>query len=577
MAPCALHGALACLAVGLVKNATAGPTVIVAPDAREHGRGTESHPYTLEAARKALAGRAAGATVLLRGGDYHLTEPFVMEPADGGTESKPVVYASFPGERARIFGATELPAAGFSDAGPGFPAGTLVADLRAAGVMNASQLGGGGDPTGLKAELFGESVSGSIAPLQLAQDPDPGPGGKWRWAGYGDVIQWSPGTAPTTWFVLNNTTPRRLAQWTAAVAAEPGLWLLGHWGDEGGFGSVRVAAVAAVPGTPRAANVTIAPFAAVSSGQTVARQPFQVRPTERFVATGGAALLDSPGEYFIDRTGLRLFYLPPPTVARPKRVMISLLPSLTAPGASVKHPMPLVQLASWVRWANISVAASTQALIEASGTNGTVIDGCRLEAAGASCATVDGENNSVRGTVVAECGREGVVLTGGNWDSPGPTLFRPANVTFTGNTVSGWARWNRVPSAAGLVWSGAGHVVEDNSFVDAPEPAVSGDGLAGCRFRNNTVARVNWEQSDMGAYYHGSSAGGYAFGWTQPGNVIEGNTFVNISFGEQLPPTGAEKFTTQAVYIDDELSGYSVVGNRFENVDVGVLLGGGEA
>ena len=72
-------------------------------------------------------------------------------------------------------------------------------------------------------------------------------------------------------------------------------------------------------------------------------------------------------------------------------------------------------------------------------------------------------------------------------------------------------------------------------------------------------------------YYHGSSAGGYEYGWTQDGNIIRGNLFSKI----RLQSHSQSHFTTQAVYLDDEQSGYTVINNTFRDVDVGVLVGGG--
>jgi hypothetical protein len=116
--------------------------------------------------------------------------------------------------------------------------------------------------------------------------------------------------------------------------------------------------------------------------------------------------------------------------------------------------------------------------------------------------------------------------------------------------------------------------VSENVFRDAPEPAVLGNGNVDCVFEHNQIRNVNWEQSDMGAYYHGSASGGYNFAWTQPGNIIRANTWSDIRMQEQRATEG-EKFTTQAIYMDDEQSSYTIVDNIFTDVDVGVLIGGG--
>ena len=82
----------------------AGRTIHVAPDAASGGDGSLSRPFRLTDAITALRGKAAGATVLLRGGDYHISSPVVLTAADGGSPGAPVMYRSYPGEQVRLLG-----------------------------------------------------------------------------------------------------------------------------------------------------------------------------------------------------------------------------------------------------------------------------------------------------------------------------------------------------------------------------------------------------------------------------------------------------------------------------------------
>eukprot|EP01051_Picozoa_sp_SAG22_P027218 SAG22_NODE_8999_length_615_cov_1.195736_1_plen_183_part_10 len=76
----------------------------VSPNASySSGDGSAARPYSLLRARDALRQmQAAGATVLLHGGDYFLPEPFVLTGADSGAPDQPVTYMSRPGDRARL-------------------------------------------------------------------------------------------------------------------------------------------------------------------------------------------------------------------------------------------------------------------------------------------------------------------------------------------------------------------------------------------------------------------------------------------------------------------------------------------
>lgn len=96
----------------------------------------------------------------------------------------------------------------------------------------------------------------------------------------------------------------------------------------------------------------------------------------------------------------------------------------------------------------------------------------------------------------------------------------------------------------------------------------------------NSIGSCPYEYNDMGAYYHGGSAGGYQYGWTQTGNVIRGNTWRSVKYIGRVPQTLDYNFTwngltTQAIYLDDGHSGYTVRDNHFVDVEMGIVLGGG--
>ncbi len=88
----------------------------VAPDGNDAGAGDQQDPFaSLERARDALradkaAGNAVGGrracsrVVTLRGGQYRLTTPFVLEPRDSGTPGRPVIYRAAANEHPVITG-----------------------------------------------------------------------------------------------------------------------------------------------------------------------------------------------------------------------------------------------------------------------------------------------------------------------------------------------------------------------------------------------------------------------------------------------------------------------------------------
>jgi hypothetical protein len=84
-------------------------------------------------------------------------------------------------------------------------------------------------------------------------------------------------------------------------------------------------------------------------------------------------------------------------------------------------------------------------------------------------------------------------------------------------------------------------------------------------FTGNYIHDVCYEVSDSGAWYAGNS-------WTQRGNVVAHNTFINIRRTEAIFMGDPH---VQAIYCDDQLSGTAILYNTIVNAQVGVLLGGG--
>ena len=81
---------------------------------RPNAQGTDGPLATLEGARDAIRGlkgtsrRSEALTVMLRGGTYLLSKPFVLRPEDSGTEGCPVTYMAYPGETPVLSGGRRI-------------------------------------------------------------------------------------------------------------------------------------------------------------------------------------------------------------------------------------------------------------------------------------------------------------------------------------------------------------------------------------------------------------------------------------------------------------------------------------
>ena len=88
----------------------------VSPNGNDLFVGSEAQPFaSLERARGAIRELrnttglpTGGVIVYLRGGEYSLTETFVLTPEDSGEEGSPIVYTAFPGEKPIISGGRDI-------------------------------------------------------------------------------------------------------------------------------------------------------------------------------------------------------------------------------------------------------------------------------------------------------------------------------------------------------------------------------------------------------------------------------------------------------------------------------------
>ena len=182
-------------------------------------------------------------------------------------------------------------------------------------------------------------------------------------------------------------------------------------------------------------------------------------------------------------------------------------------------------------------------------------------------------DSTVRDCTVTAVGCEGIRAHGGTAVS-----LVPGNVSVTGNTVSRFARHKRTYQA-GVHWSGVGNVYSRNSVSDAPHVCFLGggneadsDSLAGvdCRFEDNEISNCTYEGRDAGAFY---VCGQKASAFVNRGNVLRNNTFKHV---RNTVPKGAHGFgTVQAVYLDDQMSGWTLESNTFIDCNIGTWLGGG--
>ena len=127
----------------------------------------------------------------------------------------------------------------------------------------------------------------------------------------------------------------------------------------------------------------------------------------------------------------------------------------------------------------------------------------------------------------------------------------------------------------GIYWQGVGFLVRNNTIAHAPHNGILGGGNNGggnfATFEYNTIDSVCRDTSDAGAFYTCGQAGQ---GWTSRGNVVRHNIFRGI---RNVEGGSHEGIAVNAIYLDDQISGYDIYNNTFVDCICGVFIGGGRS
>lgn len=416
--------------------------------------------------------------------------------------------------------------------------GVFVASLAGLNASNLGAMVSGNCVADCQHDKVGVSWGGEA--LTLARWPNRDEDGQWQWA-HADV---DPGAPPTAAFTLNTSaTPdaSRVLRW----AEEADAFLHGYFSADWCDGYARLAEVSRT-------SPDIVRLAYAGDGAAACR------PWSRWMGVNLLCELDAPGEFFVDAKRRRLYLFPPGSGARAGAAW--------PPIALMHQPGAVVNVSSRVRNATLSrleVRDGRHAGVSAHGARGLTLDGLVVHAVGTHGVDLaDARDSAVLDTDVFDTGCSGIRATGG----VAATLER-GNLRVAGNRVRRHAQWKRAYQP-GVFWAGVGNVFESNVVQDAPHNCFLGGGDFGDgvdnRFENNSLLGCALETLDTGGFYTCGQAGS---AFVNRGNVLTGNTFARVrnngSCGCQC-----EAASNQAVYLDDQMSGWEVTNNTFTDCQV---------
>lgn len=544
------------LSVPQAKTATLTPgDFYVAPDGSDTNDGSFDRPFaTIEAARdtirqiKASAGLPAGGiTVCLKAGEYAVGS-LIFDHRDSGEAGKPVTYRAYGDGAVTLNGGTTLKIADFEPVGGGAKDrltarvrkkvvqveltryGLTAADwgkIYAVGAFNTAAKYDGDTVGPNRCELFFNDER-----MTLARWPN---GDKYLKTGdivdLGDYAEYPPQTYNPDWGTLRNPrggtfktdfiTNQKIKNWQTLED----VWLYGYFYWDWADMSTPIKSV-------DTKQSTLTTLYASSSGFKKDAPYFFFNALEE---------LDTPGEWYLDRTsGLLYLYPPEDMAAADINLSISTQNIIT------------IDAAAHIRLIGIQIKGTRSDAVKITGDDCAVEDCVIFNCAGSGI-VINGTNNKAAGNEIKSMGKGGIHLNGGD-----RITLTPGNNIADNNHIHHFGEIYKTYQP-GVAVLGTGNICSHNEIHDAPHAAIHYAGNDHL-FEYNRIYDVVQQSSDAGAIYCGGD-------FTAWGNVLRYNAVYNL---------GSGKFRPDGIYFDDAMAGQTAYGNILVNIPKnGFMLGGG--
>lgn len=456
-------------------------------------------------------------TVLVRGGIYQLSETFVLEPEDSGTESDPTVFKAFPNEHPILSGARRI-----NNFEP-YKGQILKANLTgiATGSYPLRQLFADGKRQTLARHPNFDPlnpIGGGF--LYVKTDAEKGSKRKFIYK-EGDVHEWTN---------LQDTE----------VFIYPG----NNWGG-------RVQNVQTIE---RNSQVIILFQDATN----------EIKAGNRYFFQNLIEELDSPGEWYFDRQGKILYYWPGEDAALGTVTIPVLKSILEIRGKKLGNKY--YGTPSYIRFEGFTFEGCEGSAIVVNGAKRTIVAGNTIYNAGGNGIEIqDGFENAAVGNDIYDIGCTGITISAGDRKT-----LTPANNRAENNYIHDTGVFEK-SGASGILCRGVGNVVSHNLIHSMPRVGIWLDGNDNL-IEYNHIHHVNQETQDSGAIYFGQ------IDWTKRGNVIQFNYLHDSGGYGKNSATGKWQtpFCTYGIYMDDWTSGTKVYGNIINNTaNGGIIIHGG--
>ena len=523
----------------------------------EGGDGSEGAPFgSLEEARLAI--RALGRekrkytsiVVEVEDGEYPV-KSLVFEKEDGGTKKCPIVYKAKDPGKVTLNGGLALDPADFSPVtdpevtarlGKGAAEKVVCLPLYDRGITaeDVGKLGAIGSYH-TAARYDGDWIQDPYCELfyndrrmNLARWPDEGFARTVTVVseGYGLESVDSNHEKRDDWYETRNPESdvyqisKEMAARVDSWATFEDVWMFGYWSYDWADASTPI-------GSFDAEKCLLSPKFVALFGALQSNAPFYFFNV--------LEELDAPGEWYLDRES-GMLYLYPPEDFENAEITLSLS----------RETLIRTVGADYLTFDGFTVEGTRGNGIEAEGDHVTVSN-CVIKNVGCDALLMNGSFNRASGNEITRTGRGGITLDGGDRE----TLTAGENVAEN-NLIHDWSEVYLTYCPA-VTLAGVGNICRHNEICNSPHEAIAFSGNDHI-IEYNEIHDVCLQSSDAGAIYSGRH-------WDWYGTKINYNYIYDIGSGSFIP---------NGIYLDDALSGITVVGNVIVNAKGnGMLIGGG--
>lgn len=283
-----------------------------------------------------------------------------------------------------------------------------------------------------------------------------------------------------------------------------------------------------------------------TSELTLLREPKYngVKKNARFYLYNSFGMMDSPNEWYFNKTNRKIFLL------MPESIQVSTL--------SVDWPVAphilLMKDVSYVSFEKINFKYAVGDIVDAKNVNNVYFSNCGVMNGNAGGVFIDGFESGISHLELSNLGSFGISLTGGD-----RTNLKPARNYVKYSYIHDIGLLKKTYQPA-VQLDGVGLSAIYNTIKNTPHSAII------LRGNNNIIDHNNmynalYETSDAGVIY-------MARDWTEQGNIISNNFFSQVQ-------SSVENAFTNGVYLDDQASGTSIYGNVFYGVKNAIFVNGG--